>query len=114
VICAVEAHPESPHIVRLLGYDLGWTAIILESGDVFNLVESEIRRIGDRRIADGIRELAVAPYPVERSWDYGEPGERYTCWTVLEHAASNTGIAYFWKGSARRILGASFFSQDHI
>ena len=64
-------------------------AITLQSGDVSNIVEREIRRISDSRIAVRIRELAVTPYPVERSWDYGEPGERYTCWTILEQLRSD-------------------------
>ena len=62
------------------------------------IVEKEIARISDRRLAARIRSLLVAPYPVERDWDYGKPGEKYTCWTVLEHRVSNTGIAYCESG----------------
>lgn len=70
----------------------------MEAREVSGIVEREIQRIRDPRVVDRIRELVVAPYPVERLWDYGAHGERYTCWTVLEHAASNTGIAYCTEG----------------
>ena len=30
--------------------------------------------------------------------DYGADGEKYPCWIVLEHASSNTGIAYCAQG----------------
>lgn len=29
-----------------------------------------------------------------RAWDYGDPGQEFSCWIVLEHSASNTCIAY--------------------
>ena len=59
-----------------------------------NLVQQEISRIVDRDLVRRIRELLVLPYPVQRAWDYGKPGEHYTCWTVLEHRDSNTAIAF--------------------
>jgi hypothetical protein len=93
--CARRKHfPVTPHIVRVLGYDVQGRAIFVQAVDVSDIVEREILRIADSRIAARIRALAVTPYPVERSWDYGELGERYTCWTVIEHPESNTGIAY--------------------
>jgi hypothetical protein len=58
------------------------------------LVDEELAMISDADLVAAIRRLLVAPYPVERDWDYGRPGEKYTCWTVLEHPVSNTGIAY--------------------
>lgn len=45
-----------------------------------------------------IRELKVSPYPVSRAWDYGTVGQQFICWTVLEHPASNTGIAFCPEG----------------
>jgi len=68
------------------------------SKEISELVELEIRRVTDTRIADRIRELLVIPYPVQKSWDYGAPDEQFTCWTVLEHAQSNTGIAFCSEG----------------
>src|SRR5512140_2620784 len=61
-------------------------------------VEKEIQSISDDKLAQRIRQLLVTPYPVERDWDYGNPGKRFTCWTVLEHHPSNTGIAFCAQG----------------
>lgn len=78
-------------------------------------MDREIQRIGDPRVAEKIRELAVTPYPVERLWDYGRPEERYSCWTVLEHAASNTGIAYCLEGfGPSDPWGLVFLSGPHM
>lgn len=62
------------------------------------LVDEQLIRISDQMILSRIRELLVPPYPIDRPWDYGLPGESHTCWTVLEHAPSNTGIAYCAQG----------------
>lgn len=69
--------------------------------EISSLVERWIERITDQRVVEKIRPLLVTPYPVERLWDYGAPGERFTCWTVLEHVESNTGIAFCSEGLAR-------------
>jgi hypothetical protein len=66
--------------------------------DISDLVEQEILRISDANLVLRVREIQVVPYPVARAWDYGAVGEQYTCWTVLEHPASNTGIAFCSEG----------------
>lgn len=66
--------------------------------EVAALVEREIEGITDNELVRKIRELLVVPYPVERDWDYGAPGQQFTCWTVLEHPPSNTGIAFCSEG----------------
>ena len=66
--------------------------------DVSALVDQELQRGTDALLVGRIRELLVHPYPVERAWDYGVVGEHFTCWTVLEHRASNTGIAFCDEG----------------
>lgn len=71
---------------------------IKDSKAVSTLVEQELQRITDLVVADRIRQLLVAPYAVRRPWDYGEPGEYYSCWVVLEHAESNTAIAFCSEG----------------
>jgi hypothetical protein len=58
-----------------------------------SLIERELRCIPDACILSQIRELLAEPELVYRVWDYGKPGEKYPCWTVLKHAASMTGIA---------------------
>ncbi|KIQ34620.1 hypothetical protein RT97_07530 [Variovorax paradoxus] len=62
------------------------------------LVETELSRIPDARVQTHIRSLLVEPVEIMREWDYGTPGEAYPCWTVLNHEASNTGIAYCESG----------------
>jgi hypothetical protein len=66
--------------------------------EIAQRVKQELERITDDRLKARICELLVTPYPVERDWDYGAPGEHFTCWTVLEHRASNTGIAFCAQG----------------
>lgn len=71
---------------------------MLTENEVTALFELEIERISDELLVKRIQELRVKPYAVRREWDYGVPGQRYTCWTVLEHAESNTGVAYCSEG----------------
>jgi hypothetical protein len=73
----------------------GILAKMLTANDVVSLVNEELVRITDAPLLARTRELLVVPYPVGRGWDYGRIGERFTCWTVLEHPPSNTGIAYY-------------------
>jgi hypothetical protein len=76
--------------------------------EISDLVGREIERIADRRVVEKMRPLLVAPYAVERLWDYGLPDQRFTCWTVLEHAESNTGIAFCGSFRSFRTLGIGF------
>jgi hypothetical protein len=70
----------------------------LVQSQIASLVEKELARIADPVLVTAIQSLLVTPYPVERDWDYGLPGQSYKCWTVLEHRASDTGIAYCESG----------------
>lgn len=70
----------------------------LSSPRVRQLVEAELSGIQDPVARSRIRELLVEPDPVEREWFYGTPGQRYTCWTVLQDPALNIGIAYCAEG----------------
>ena len=70
--------------------------------DVTELVNGQLTQIRDQELLARIRELLVPPYPVVRAWDYGDPGEAYTCWTVLEHPGSNTGVGYCPQGFGPR------------
>lgn len=82
---------------------------------VTELVEREMEVICDSAVVSLIHRLRVNPYPVERDWEYGALGDRYVCWTVLEHRPSNTGIAYCnaWFGPAHpwRLV---FLSGPHL
>ncbi len=79
------------------------------------LVEQEIQRIGDSTLLARIRELLALPYAAERQWDYGTPDEQFTCWTVVEHSPSNTGIAYCAHGFGPSYpWGLVFLSGPHM
>ncbi len=65
---------------------------------ILGLIDAELAKIDDRDLVERIRELLVTPQPVSREWDYGAPSQTYVCWTVLEHPASNTGVAYCESG----------------
>lgn len=68
------------------------------STEVAMLVDHELERISDSRVLAHIQKLRVEPMAVLRDWHYGEPGQQYTCWTVLEDDRSNIGIAYCENG----------------
>ena len=62
-------------------------------------IEDELATVSDERVTSHIRRLLVEPYLVLRPWDYGEPGQQYPCWTVLDDSPnSSTGIAYCASG----------------
>jgi hypothetical protein len=61
-------------------------------------LELELSALSDDRVISHIRSLLVDPKCQLRPWDYGQPGEEFPCWLVLEHQASNSAIAYCEKG----------------
>jgi hypothetical protein len=71
---------------------------MLNAEEVSSIVGKELACISDRALLSRIQQLLVKPYAVERDWDYGGDGERFTCWTVLEHSPTNTAIAYCEQG----------------
>ena len=75
---------------------------MLTSTDINSIVSEELKHITDATLLNRIQEMLVTPHPVERDWDYGRIGERFTCWTVLEHQPSNSGIAYCAEGFGPR------------
>jgi hypothetical protein len=63
------------------------------------LVERELSNLTDPRVLAFVRSLLVEPRLELRDWDYGEPGQQYPCWIVLDDSAgSDTGIAYCESG----------------
>lgn len=88
---------------------------ITDAKRVSEMVEQELANVADTKLSSRVRELLVPPYPVERVWDYGLPGEHFTCWTILEHHDSNTGIAYCEHGfGPRHPWGLVFLSGPHM
>lgn len=67
----------------------------VEPSQLIGMIDAELARLGDNRIAAHVRSLLVEPAEVLRAWDYGEPGEKFLTWTVLsDRGRSQTGIAY--------------------
>jgi hypothetical protein len=63
------------------------------------LIERELEAISDPRVVAHARELLVEPRPIPRDWDYGEPGQQYVCWTVVDDSRlSGVSIAYCEEG----------------
>jgi hypothetical protein len=82
---------------------------------VDQLVERELVAVRDPALLALIGSLRVEPYAVERDWDYGALGQRYVCWTVLEHRPSNTGVAYCEHGfGPTNPWGLVFLSGPHM
>ena len=87
----------------------------MTSNEISSFVAEELEQIADTALLNRIQELLVTPYPVERDWDYGQPEEKFTCWTVLEHPPTNTGIAYCSQGFGPSYpWGLVFLSGEHM
>jgi hypothetical protein len=84
---------------------------MLTANEVSSLVGEELTRITDAALLARIRELLVVPYPVERDWDYGHVGERFTCWTVLEHPPSTSMGLHVVLGLAQEFVLGKFTSR---
>jgi hypothetical protein len=83
--------------------------------EVTKLVEAELRRVPDAEAEMKIRALLVRPYAVERYWDYGKPGERFTCWVVAEDPKYSVGVAYCERGFGPECpWGLIFLSGPHM
>ncbi len=88
---------------------------MLTADQVSSLVQRELAQLSDPALLTRIKELLVSPYPVERAWDYGRFGEKFVCWTVLEHRPSNTAIAYCEQGfGPSDPWGLVFISGEHV
>lgn len=83
--------------------------------DVQQLVEAELTTFEDAALRERARALLVAPYAVEREWDYGPDGTTYVCWTVLEHPPSNTALVYCEQGFGPAFSwGVLFLTGPHV
>ena len=104
---------QQPRLITTIGS--GILSKMLTTNAVSSLVRKELDHITDPEILNRIRELLVAPHSVERDWDYGHVGERFICWTVLEHPPSNTGIAYCEQGfGPSNPWGLVFLSGEYM
>jgi len=70
----------------------------VEATDIQRLVRAELDRMTDMNLVAAIVPLLVEPRLEARPWDYGAADQTYSCWIVLGHTPSNTGIAYCAEG----------------
>ena len=50
-----------------------------------------------------------------RGWDFGEPGQKFPCWIVLDHLPTNTCIAYCENGFGPSYpWGLLFIKGQHL
>jgi hypothetical protein len=70
----------------------------MKRSHIKQILEEALAMIEDQEILSAIKPLLVEPREEPCEWDYGEPGESYTCWIFLEHPDSGTGIAYSEEG----------------
>ena len=56
------------------------------------MLDGEIAAISDIGLREQVRAMLVEPAPMRCAWDYGVPGETYSCWKVA--ADISVGIVY--------------------
>lgn len=76
------------------------------------IINRQLAPLAENPVALQIRALLVEPTLALRRWYYGNEGERRPCWTVLRHAASNSGIAYCEHGFDPRSPWGLVFPDD--
>ena len=74
----------------------------IDAQELAAMVDRELAQLSDCGVVAHIQALRDEPTVTMRRWDYGREDERYPCWTVLRHSASNTGIAYCEHGFGPR------------
>lgn len=65
-------------------------------------VDAELKLITDENTLGKLKPFLVTPRCELRGWDYGELGQTFPCWIVLNHLSSNTCIAYCEQGFGLR------------
>jgi hypothetical protein len=89
--------------------------MLIDADTLRTLIESELANVSDARVIEHIRGMLVEPNVVLRSWDYGEPGQKYPCWMVLKDASRSGGaIAYCEYGFGPRCPWGLVSSGDDV
>lgn len=65
-------------------------------------LEGEIAAIGDSSLQGSVRAILIEPTPMRCAWDYGQPGETYSCWKVAEERVRGVGIVRCEQGFGPR------------
>lgn len=66
----------------------------IDSETIKSLIDSELASVSDALVVQHIRGILVEPYVLLHDWDYGERGQQYPCWMVLEDPATGAEIGY--------------------
>jgi hypothetical protein len=75
----------------------------MDTPTIAKLIERELGLLSDAQVNAHVRALLVEPRMELRNWDYGDPGQQYPCWIVLDDTThSNSGIAYCEQGFGPR------------
>lgn len=78
-------------------------------------VDAELSRIDDATLLSTMKPLLVVPRREMREWDYGDPGQTFPCWIVLDHVPTNTCIAYCDNGfGPSSPWGLLFIAGDYL
>jgi hypothetical protein len=72
--------------------------VIETATQIAAVFERELARIAQPDLVALIEQLRVVTRKEHRPWDYGAEDQTFLCWIVLEHAASNTCVAYCSSG----------------
>ena len=79
------------------------------------LVADQLAMVRNPEIRLALQAVLVDPVPEQRIWDYGEPGERFTCWLIARSPTCRVGIAYCAQGfGPRSPWGLVFIDDDAI
>lgn len=65
---------------------------------ISKIVETEIESISHGNVVETIRGHLVPLRVENREWDYGDEGQTYPCWIVLEDKKTDSVIAYCEQG----------------
>lgn len=67
---------------------------LVQRSQIQALIDAELAEISDERVALHVRAHLVQPALIMRDWSWGNEGEAYPSWTVLEHQRTKSGIAF--------------------
>ena len=81
------------------------------SDEILSLVKSELAKIQDANVLDGLRTFLIDPCLEMRVWDWQRPIKRYPVWVVAESSIYNYGIVYSDYGFAPEHPGGLVFSS---
>lgn len=70
----------------------------MDADRISKILDEELGKICQPELIDTIKNHLVTPRLEDRDWDYGDPGQTYPCWIVLEDNESDTVVAYCESG----------------